>query len=299
MPVQTQTPPRATKQSSPTSDQTSTDVDLAGPWTSVRRFWWLVVLIAVAVTAAAAIRAGSAPRLFRATTTLYVGQPLSPQGYLMSTSSAKAATAIEIAMGDESVSKAAKAANTTPANIRSGLSAVAVVSPLASKLANPPELLRISLKLKNASAANRAVAAIGEVVMDHTNEYAEDKIASLKEELKAHTEAKALSDKQFADASKQVAAHPTGVEAAVWLSLMQTITVDRRQATTDLAQSRNELRLAEEIELTQVQSEPAAIRETAASKRPTIAVALLLGVGLGVVAAVIAGAVTDRRRKAS
>lgn len=296
MPVQTENPPRSTKSSSQPTDPRPGNVNLAGPWGSVRRLWWLVLVVAVAVTVIAVARAGSGPKLFRASTTLYVGQPISPTGVLMSTASAKAATAIEIAMGDESVVAAAKAANTSPAKIHSEIAAVVVSSPLASKLANPPALLRISVSLKDRTAANKAVEAIGNVVIKQTNSYASEKIDALNEDAELLRDSQKQAQEQFAMASKQVAAHPTGAEAAVWLSLLQTITIDRRQASTDLHQAENELRLAREIELTQVQSSPSATRSSTASKRPAVAFAVLLGLALGTVVAMVAGAFTDRRR---
>lgn len=268
---------------------------------SIRRYWWLVATVTAVVVVVFTARSAVQGSQYTATTTLYIGQPMSPTGTLTGTIGGTSATAIEIAKGDAAIAAAVKAAgqmsSPTPTSreVRSGLSATAANPPLASKLISPPSILKIQSTMDERSAVHFVAEAVAKEVMRVTNRYAKARIEVLSKREEDLKEALAFANAQFTKVSTQVATSGGGDQGAVLTSLLNTLATERRQVNNDLDQATLTRQFAEEIEMSKVLSKPEATKVVKPALATQLPIALLLGLILGSALVIALDAFRTRR----
>ena len=295
MPATTNVPPHVSDNDLSPADRPGGDVDLRTGWHSVLDLWWLVLLVVAATVALSLLNVSSSPTTFQGTATVYVGKPLSANGQPLGTITSESTTALEVAQGDEAVTKAADAAGTTAGKVRAGLSVQPVVSPIASKLQSPPTLLKVIVRASDRDVANKATAAIAAHLVEETNSYASEKIGALERRVEVYGTAEREQKVQRDKITRQLQGSPEGIEAAILSSLLSSLTIDQRINQSDLADAEEELAVAREIEQSKVVTDPKAVKVAGKDTRSSLVVAAFLGLALGIVAALVVGWLRRRR----
>lgn len=273
----TQTPPAPAPATSgePTPIE---EVDLVPGLRAIGRKWW-VVAGATALGALAGMGlAGGSTESWESSAIVYVGQPITMSGSPMNTVTSKAATALEIARGDDATSAAATASGASAQRIRGGLVVVAVQTPLASKLPNPPAMLKVSVRDRSRAVSQRAATAIANHVVDSTNTYAPDKVKDLESQVRDFRQS--ISELQAQQRS--LLGNGTSETRAILASLAGR---DLAAARAELSQAQSALGLAREVELSRVVTQPRAVRITTTARHSTVAMGALLGMLIGLLAA--------------
>jgi hypothetical protein len=271
------------------------EIDLGRYGRAVATRWWLPVVGLVAGAALGYFLSLDETQVWRAQALVYLGQPFTPNGSAQLQSLAtNPSTVRELARSTATIRRAAAASGMTQAELRRGVSTQAVEGNVA-RLGQTP-LVAISVRA-DGPPRRIAVAAneIATVVADRVSGYVRTKIETLEEELAA-SEAELNSLNERIDAAAAAAQNPSlsPVEKLVALNAAGVLEQRRAAVLENRLNARNLLALAEDVERPRVADRAAARRVTAQSRRNSIAVGALIGLVLGLGAALLWDTVAPR-----
>jgi hypothetical protein len=227
--------------------------------------------------------------VYRAEAVVYLGQPLSPNGATpLQSLATNPNTTREIVRSVSALRQAARISGLPLPKLRGHVSTKAVANTATKKSASgQTPLVRISVTggapLKVALAAN----ALADRVVHSVSGYADMKISSFTEQLKADDEALAAIDSraQALHDALRAAGNASALEKLVLIS-QEDITEQRRAALIEQRTSTQQLLVvAQLVERSRVVSRASAVNTTARSVRSSLFVGALIGLLLGLIAA--------------
>src|SRR4051812_35090770 len=235
--------------------------------------WWLVAagLIVGAVIGYAISLGGS--QTFKATATVYLGQPYSASGNVqLQSAQTNPSTVRQIAHAETIVEKVARGCKAKPADLRGGISTQNVAGNISKNGQTP--LVTISVQTSKRRLAACAANALAKEVVDRSSAFANQKIANFSSQIS--------SDEQ------NITQINNALESGS-LSATDKLVVQIRlaQAQSDKLQTAQLLLQAKQVEKPAVLTGAASQRVTARSRRNTVVVAALIGIILGAIAALM------------
>ena len=274
------------------------EIDFARLARSLAARWWLVAA-AVAVGAVIGYMTSlGGGDVYQATTTVYLGQPVSPNGSAQIQSlGTNPATVNEIVRSQEVVADVAEKVGIPPGRLRRGISTkmLAITDPSRRQANNP--LVQISVRgpwqRQSAEAANLLAAA----VVQEVSGYVDAKLHALKERLGAQNRELAQIDRRI-DALQRAATErslPT-VERLNLLTLMGLSEQRRGLLIEDRTDTEQLITLAEEVERSKAINEARAVRVPAQSPGTSIVVGAMIGLLVGIGLALLSEPLLARRR---
>jgi hypothetical protein len=259
------------------------EVDFGRYWRLLAARWWLVAagLVAGAVIGYALSLGGS--QQFKATATLYLGQPYSASGNVqLQAAQTNPSTVRQIAHAESIVEQAAAACKVKAAQFRSGISTQTVSGNIAKNGQTP--LVTLSVLAKKRHVAACTANALARLVIAKMAPFANQKIANFSAQI-------TTDEQNIAQINK--ALEGGGLSATDKL----VIQIRLAQAQTDKLQTSQLLLQAKQVEAPYVLTGASATKVTARSRRNTVVVAALIGLILGALAALVwDGAVARLRR---
>ena len=274
-----------TRQRSEPDLEAEREVDLGRYLDALIARWWVPVLGLVLGVAIGYLLALGGKEVFRAQATVYVGTPYGPGGNVaVQGLSTNPNTVARIARGEETINKVSAESGMSRRELRAGI----VTRPVKSGLAKtvPNQLYAVSVKGSRRVEVTAATAGIAQRIVDVVGGYAKLKIKSFKEEIASDNSQLAGIESQVADAQAAVG-RASGVDRLALGTLLLTIEQRRGTLQQDRLQARQLLALAEQVELPQILDRGAATKTTARSTRNSAAVAGLIGLILGILAALL------------
>jgi capsular polysaccharide biosynthesis protein len=235
--------------------------------------WWLLAagLVAGALIGYAVSLSGT--RLFKASATLYVGQPFSAGGGQLQTLQTAPTTISEIVHAEAVLEQIATECKAKPGDFRGRITSAVVESTTAKNAQTP--LVRITVQAKRGKAAACAANRLARKVVDKIGVYARQRIDNFRRRIATDTES--------------VTTIKTG------LASVQVSTTDKllfqlqlRNFQEDEIAANQLLLQAEQVEAPSVLTSAAAQRAPPPrSRRNSLVVAALIGLVLGIVAALL------------
>jgi hypothetical protein len=237
------------------------EVDLRSYWSAVTARWWLPIagLLAGAAIGYALSLGGS--DVWRGEALVYLGQPVTPQGAQVQSLSTNPAAAREIAASGAAQRRAERTAE-LPRGELAGNVSVAAVSGNLSRLGQNP-LVRVRVEGATRRVA-QAANALARIVVARVSEYPSQKIRTL-------TTAIEVLEADLAEARSR----PGETDVLLW----------RAELNEQLLAARLNLDQAQQVESARVVEDAVARRVTAQSRRNQVVVGALLGLLLGLAAA--------------
>jgi hypothetical protein len=235
--------------------------------------WWLVVagLIVGAVVGYAVSLGGS--QRFKATATLYLGQPYSASGNVqLQAAQTNPSTVRQIAHAELVVKKVAAQCKAKPGDIRGGISTQNVAGNIAKNGQTP--LVTLSVQAKKRRVASCSANALAKAVIERVSMFANQKIANFQAQVTT-----LQRDINTINAGLQ----GTALSTAEKLILQIRLSTDQ-QNKLDTSQL---LLQAAQVEAPSVLVGAASQKITARSRRNTTVVAALIGAILGAIAALM------------
>jgi hypothetical protein len=259
------------------------EVDLGRYLDALVARWWLPLLGLVVGVALGYLLAVGGKEVYRAEATVYVGTPFSPGGVATAQSLAtNPNTVSRIARGQETIETVARESGMSVRELRAGVSTRAIRTGLAR--AAPAQLYVVSVKGNRRSQVSEATNAIAERIVDQVGGYAEQKRQTFQEQLASDARQLAAIDRQI-EVTQTAMQSASGVERATLGTVLLTAELRRGTVEQDRFQARQLLALAEQVELPRVIDRGAATKTTARSTRNSAAVAGLIGLIVGLLAA--------------
>jgi uncharacterized protein involved in exopolysaccharide biosynthesis len=268
------------------------ELDLREYGRTVSTRWWLVLAAVVLGALIGWLLAVGGGDVWRARTTIYLGQPIAPTGEApLQSASTNPATAGVIARSDEVVEEVAAAVGVQPGKLRAGISTRAIEGAITRL--NQTPLVEISVRGPwGREQVAEAASLIAAAVAQRSSGYVNDKIAALEERLAAQEDELSSIDGRIAQLEQ---ASGGGLEVVGLLAVLEQ---RRGELRAERADTQEALAVAENVEAAQVLTEARGTKVSARSPRSSIIVGALIGLLAGILLALLWDPLTSRLRRA-
>jgi hypothetical protein len=264
-------------------------VDLRRHWVAITTHWWLPVVGLVAGVIVGYLISLGGAQVFKAKATVYLGQPLSQGGVQVQSQATNPSTVRQIVTAESTIERVARDSGMRANQLRGRVSTQAVTGNISRLGQNPLVAITVTGHARRpvARAANDLARAV--VFSDALAGYSKAKIQNL--QLQVDQEEAAVSTLNRNLKAQQAAlGNASGLSTSERLIALGQINGLQQQllTTTDsLTTNQQQLALAKDVEAPQITTLAAATKTTARSRRNTVIVSALIGLLLGIVAAVL------------
>jgi uncharacterized protein involved in exopolysaccharide biosynthesis len=261
------------------------EVDLRSYWHALLLRWWLPAagLVAGAVIGYLVSLGGS--QVYTAKATIYLGQPLSPGGSAQIQSPATNPSTVRTIIHSEAALRAAARRAGMPVSKLRGHVSSQTVSGSLTKLGQTP-LVRVTVTGGPPRKIGIAGNALAGIVVKDTSGYVATKIATLKAQLASY--AQTLDSIDHTITGLRRAASSAGTDRGLILGLeLSSLTLQRSQVVQSQATAQQLLSVAQTVEKGRVIGRAVPTKTTARSRRNSVVVAALIGLLIGIAAALL------------
>jgi transposase-like protein len=263
------------------------EVDLRRHWETVTTNWWLPLAgLAAGIVIGYLISLGGA-QVYRAKAIVYLGQPLSAGGVQVQSQATNPSTVRQIVTAEATIQAVARKVGLKPSQLRGRISTQAVTGNISRLGQNPLVTIAVTghLRGKVAAAANQLALTV--VNSPALAGYSKTKIENL--QLLVDQEKAALSTlSRNLKAQQEALSSGSNLSTTDRLILLNQLNglLQQQLITTDqLTSNQQALALAKDVEAPKITTAAAATKTTARSRRNTVLVAAVIGLLLGIVAA--------------
>ena len=265
------------------------DVDLRRHWDTITTHWWLPVVGLVAGIIVGYLISLGGAQVYKAKATVYLGQPLSQGGVQVQSQATNPSTVRQIVTSEAVIQDVARRVGLRPQQLRGHVSTQAVTGNISRLGQNPLVAINVTghERRKVARAANRLASTV--VNSRALAGYAKTKIQNL--QLLVDQEKTALAalsrNLKAQQAALGKASGLSTAEQLIALGQLNGLLQQQLTTTDQLTTNQQQLALARDVEAPQITTFAAATKTTARSRRNTVIVAALIGLLLGIVAALV------------
>lgn len=260
--------------SAPPATLDDDDVDLGRFGTALAQRWWLLVLGLVAGAIVGYLTTLGGTRVYRAQAVVYLGQPLGILGgSAVPSLNTNPASAKAIVSSEFTVRRVSAKSGLTPSQLRQN-TAVLAVAGQTTKSSTATPLVTVTVKGRAAAKVRDAANAFASALVTQMSSYASTKIETL-------TAEKNADEKSIEEINAALSASNLSTTDKLLLQLRLT------QVQTDATQATQLLSLARNVELPRVVTHATATKTAARSHRNSAAVGGLIGLILGLLAALL------------
>ena len=259
------------------------EVDLGRYLDALVARWWLPLLGLVIGVILGYLLAVGGKEVYQAQATVYVGTPYGPGGNATIQSIATNPNAVgRIARGQETIEAVSRESGMSPRELRAGVSTRAIRT--GAPRTAPNQLYAVTVKGDRRAEVSAATAAIAERIVDEVGGYARLKRRTYQEQLASDNRQLQEIDRVVEETRAQLD-QASGIDRVSLATLLLTAEQRRGALEQDRLQTQQLLALAEQVELPRVIDRGAATKTTARSTRNSVAVAGLIGLIIGILAA--------------
>jgi uncharacterized protein involved in exopolysaccharide biosynthesis len=265
------------------------DVDLRRHWDAITRHWWIVVAGLVGGIVVGYLISLGGAQVYKAKAVVYLGQPLSQGGVQVQSQATNPSTVKQIVTAESTIQRVARDARLRAGQLRGHVSTQAVAGNIARLGQNPLVAITVTGHARRpvARAANDLARTV--VFSNALAGYSKTKITNL--QLQVDTEKTALDSlNKNIKAQQQALSTASGLSTTDRLILgnqLSSLLQQQLTITDQYTTNQQQLALAKDVEAPEITTLAAATKTTARSRRNTILVAGLIGLILGLVAAVV------------
>lgn len=260
------------------------EVDVGHYFDALVARWWLPVVGLLVGVALGYLLSVGGEDTYRASSTVYIGSPYAPNGITLLPASlvTNQSTVSRIVRSEETIEEVSRESGMPRRKLRDGISTRQLRSGLGRLV--PSQLYVITVQGDERAEVQAATRALAERLVDRVSGFARTKIQGFRAELRSqNTQLEAIE--QQVEAAQAALRQASGTEQAVWATALSVAEQRRGTLEQDRIETRQLLAQAEQVELPQVLTRGVATKTTARSSRNSIAVAGLIGLLLGLIAA--------------
>jgi hypothetical protein len=267
------------------------ELELGRYWTALVTRWWLPVVGFVAGIAIGYLLSLGGHQVYQAKSTIYLGQPLNPTGTgQIQSLSTNPSTVKQVVLSPYWQHVAEQRAGLPSGALRGQVStqAVAGVAAALGRVGQNP-LVNIVVTGKRRLKIALAADALAQIAVKQVSgAYVAKKIDTLKRLIAADRQELSSTNERLKSlqAAVQSGGLPT-VERLLFANQIGLVVQEQRQVITDQTQNEQLLTLAQTVEQSQVITPARATKTTARSRRNSILVGALIGLVLGILAALL------------
>jgi uncharacterized protein involved in exopolysaccharide biosynthesis len=286
--MSTSTEPRPPAQRDLPDLDAEREVDLRRHWNALLLRWWLPAAGLVGGIVIGLLVSIGGSQVYTAKATIYVGQPLSSGGAQVQSQATNPSTVHQIVTAESTIDAVARRIGLKRNQLRGHVSTQAVSGAITRLGQNSLYSIKVTGHLpgKVAAAANGlAQAAVKSRALGH---YTETLITNLEGLVKSEKEALASIDSntKTLQAALQGGSLST-TDRLILLGQLNGLVQQRLSIVDQLSTNQQQLALAQDVEAPQLITRAVALKTTARSRRNTVIVAALIGLLLGIIAALL------------
>jgi uncharacterized protein involved in exopolysaccharide biosynthesis len=268
------------------------ELELGRYWHALVARWWLPLAGLVAGIAIGYLLSLGGHQVYQAKSTIYLGQPLSPQGtsQIQSLSNNPAAVK-QVVLAPFYQHVAERNAGLPSGSLRGHVStqAVAGVAAALGRVGQNP-LVNIVVTGKRPARIAHAADALAAIVVNQVSAgYVKTKIKNLQANISADKKELDSINTRITSLQAEVQNNNglSTVERLLFANQIGLAVQEQRQVVSDLSNNQQLLALAQNVEQSKVITPARATKTTARSRRNSILVGALIGLLLGIVAALL------------
>ena len=265
------------------------ELELSRYWNALLTRWWLPVAGLVAGIVIGYLLSLGGHQVYQAKANVYLGQPLNPTGNgQIQSLTTNPSTVKQVVLSPYWQHVAEQRAGLSTGSLRGHVStqAVAGVAAALGRVGQNP-LVNIVVTGKHPAQIARAADALARIVVNQVSgRYVDTKIKNLKTNIAADKAELANINERLSSLQQQV--RGGGLSATDRLiagNLIGLALQEQRQVISDQTQNQSLLALAQNVERSQIISLAHATKTTARSRRNSVLVGALIGLLLGIIAA--------------
>ena len=286
--MSTSTEPRPAERDLPDLDA-EREVDLRRHWNAILLRWWLPAAGLVGGIVIGLLVSIGGSQVYTAKATIYVGQPLSASGVQVQSQATNPSFVHQVVTAESTVAAAAQKAGLRKNQLRGHISTQAVSGSISRLGQNPLYSIKVTGHLPGrvAAAANAlAQAVINSPALGH---YTQVTIKNLQGLVKSEKESLASIDSntRTLQTALQSGGGLSTTERLILLGQLNGLLQQRLSVVDQLSSNQQQLALAQDVEAPQLITRAVATKTTARSRRNTVIVAALIGLLLGIIAALL------------
>ena len=281
------------------------EIDLGRFWRAVLARWWLPVAGLVAGAIIGLLVSIGGGKEYKATSQVYLGQPLSPSSSAVSSVSTSLALA-NYFVGTEATIRnaAARAGYKGPGELRGHVSSKAILGLTGTKLGTAAPLLAVTVTGNSRPKVARASNAIAAIILRKFAPYSNQKISTLEAQLARDKAQLAAVKARLDSAAKQQERLLTGgigatdklVALSALNSVISTASAQQLSLQGDQTQTLQQIAQAQNIEAPRIIAPGLATSTGGPSRRSGVVIGAVIGFVLGLIAAIVWGPVTTYMR---
>jgi uncharacterized protein involved in exopolysaccharide biosynthesis len=274
------------------------EVDLRRYWNALVSYWWLPLAgLAVGLVIGYLLSLGG-NQVYKATATLYLGQPYSGNSTVQSL--ATNPSYVNQKVHSEAAARIAAArAHLRPGQVRNHVSTKAITGAKGAVKAGQIPLVEITLTGAAPRKVQVATLSLANQVVNQLSGYVDTKIASYQVLLASLNDQLKSNQQRIDQANAAIAG--SGNLSPIDRLVLTTQADNAIQAKGTLLESKTtteqQLSLAEDVEKPRIVDQPVPVKTTARSTRNSMLVGAVIGLLLGLFAALIWEPVTTRLRR--
>jgi uncharacterized protein involved in exopolysaccharide biosynthesis len=264
------------------------EVDLRRYWNALVARWWLPLAGLVVGLIIGYLLSLGGNQVYKATALLYLGQPFSGNSPILGLAT-NPSTVNEIIHSEDAARKAAAAAKLRPGQVRNHVSSKSIVGAKGALKSGQTPLIEITLSGKAPRKTAVAAGVLAQEVIDQLSTFVDTKIQTYKV-LDASLAQQLTSNQQRINTARAAIARSSGLSSLDQLVLISNADNAVQQHGTLLqsqALNKQQLSLAENIEKPQVIEPPVPVKTTARSTRNSMLVGAVIGLLIGLFAALL------------
>jgi len=249
--------------------------------------WWLPAAGLVGGVVIGFLISLGGKQVYTARTTVYLGQPLSPTGSVQIQGPATNPSIVGTIIHSRGALVAAARQAGMPVGKLSGHVSSQPISGFLAKLGQTP-LVQIRVTGSSPRKIALAANALARIVIKDTSHYVATKITTFKAQVDSYSKTLSTIDKTIAQLTKATGSSGLSTSDKLVVSIeLSSLTLQRSQVVDQQTTARQLLSVAQGVENGQVINRAVASKTTARSRRNTVIVAALLGLLLGIFAALL------------
>jgi uncharacterized protein involved in exopolysaccharide biosynthesis len=279
------------------------ELELGRYWSALVARWWLPLAGLIAGIVLGYLLSLGGHQVYTAKATIYLGQPLSPNGTNQIQSLSTNPSAVkQIVQSPFAQHEAETQAGLPNGSLRGHVSiqAVAGAAPALGRTGQNP-LVTIVVDGKRRAKIARAADALAELaVKDVSGGYVSTKIKNFQGQVAAQKQALKSIDQTISALRQSAGNHSLSTtDRLILASQLNAQTLQRSQVVDQLATYQQLLALAQNVEQSKLITQARAVKTTARSRRNSVLVGALIGLLLGIVAALLWEPATRLARRTS
>jgi capsular polysaccharide biosynthesis protein len=282
------------------------EVDFGRYWRSITSRWWLPVCGLVAgLVIGYLVSLGTHSSTYQATAQVYVGQPLAPgTASPVTTAPTTLGLISDLVTQEDIVRRVASEVGLKAGRLRGHITTKPILGVTTGKVGTPAPLMAISVEGASPKKVAAAANALAKIAVDEVSGYTKVKIQSINDQLAFDERELKSVEARIAQQSQQQSAllGQTGLSASEKLIASVNfnnvlIFLDQRRSNLEVSQLnlRQDLSLANDVENGRITVPAVATKTAGANSRTGAAVGGLIGLIVGVIAALLWDPVAGRR----